>query len=454
MEALLAILAFVVGGALGAVAMRFFAGQQAVSRSKFDALHVEKEILVGKVAELNANNAQLNQRHEETHTELRQTRDQLVRLQTENRVQEEKLQQHRADLEQMEKKARESFENLAGKIFDAQATKFNENSKEKLGGLLAPLQKQLQDFQQKVDEHVKDQFSLKKEIENIVLTNQKMSQDTANLADALRGNSKTQGDWGELVLDNILEASGLRKNDDYVVQGAELGLKNVDHGRTAKPDVVVKLPDGKHIIIDSKVSLAGYEAYYATDDDAQKAIHLGKYLASVRKHAAELHDRGYQHIEKLGTPDFVLMFVPTEGAYALAMQQDKDLHNFAWNKKIVIVCPSTLFATLRTVECIWRIERQNQNAVEIAKRGGSLYDKIAGFVDDMQKLGQHMDRASGMYDAAMNKLSSGRGNILAQAENLRELGAKTTKKLPGDVLKLEDSADNAEVIDLAEKMVS
>ncbi|MDX2028808.1 MAG: DNA recombination protein RmuC [Alphaproteobacteria bacterium] len=335
------------------------------------------------------------------------------------------------------------FENLANRIFEEKTARFRQDSQDGISQLLSPLRERLQDFQKKVDEsfghQAKEQFSLKKEIERIVAVNEKMTLQTEGLSKALKGDAKAQGNWGEVMLEKILEESGLRKGKDYIVQGTELGLRHAEDGRALKPDIIIMLPDDKHIIVDSKVSLTAY-AKYCEAEDAQRQMHLKDCLASLRSHVDGLEQRRYQDAGKLGTPDFVLMFVPVEGAYALAVQQDTKLHNYAWDKKIVMVCPSTLFATLRTIASVWKMEMQNQNAMEIARRGGALYDKVAGFVDDMQKLGKQLDGASTSFANAMNKLS-GRGGVLRQTETMKALGAKASKKLPIELLGVETEAE-------------
>jgi len=343
------------------------------------------------------------------------------------------------------------FENLANKIFEEKTKRFRQDSQDGINQLLSPLKERLQEFQKKIDDsfghQAKEQFSLRKEIERIVTVNEKMTLQAEGLSKALKGDIKAQGNWGEIMLEKILEESGLRKGKDYIVQGSELGLKHAEDGRTIRPDIVIMLPDDKHIIVDSKVSLTHYAGYCSSADDAERQVLLKSYLLSIRNHVDGLEQRRYQDADKLGTPDFVLMFMPIEGAYALAVEQDSKLHSYAWNKKIVIVCPSTLFATLRTIASLWRMELQNRNAEEIAKRGGALYDKIVGFVEDMQKLGKQMKAATGAYDDAMGKLSEGRGNILRQTETMRELGLKPSKKLPAEFLA---SGDEAEMIRITE----
>ncbi len=337
----------------------------------------------------------------------------------------------------MEEKFSLQFENLANRIFEEKTDRFKKESREDLGNLLNPLRERLQEFQKKIDDSFgkqhDEQISLKKEIENIVSVNRAMSQQTENLTKALKGDVKAQGNWGEVMLEKILEAAGLREGIEYTAQGSGQGLRHVEDGGVLKPDVMIMLPEDKHIIIDSKVSLTAYERYCATDDAAERAQFLKDYLASVRAHVTGLSGKRYQDAAK-GAPDFVLMFMPIEGAFSLALQEDPGLHSFAWEKKIVIVCPSTLFATLRTVESVWRLERQNKNTLEIAKRGGLLYDKVAGFVDTMQDLGKKIDATQKTYDDAFKKLSSGTGNIIRQTEELKALGVKAGKSLPKELL--------------------
>jgi len=343
-----------------------------------------------------------------------------------------------ARLGKLEEKFSLQFENLANRIFDEKADKFKKESQEGLGNLLNPLRERLQEFQKKIDDsfgnQLREQISLKEEIKHIVSINEKMTQQTESLTKALKGDVKAQGNWGEVILEKILESSGLRKDENYIVQGSGLGLRHVEDGSTLKPDVVILLPENKHIIVDAKVSLTSYERYCATQDAAERAQHLRDYLLSIRAHVNGLAQRRYPDTEKLGTPDFVLMFMPIEGAYSLAMQSDAELHNFAWDKRIVIVCPSTLFATLRTIESVWRLERQNRNTQDIARRGSLLYEKVVGFVEDMQKIGDRLNATKEVYDKALGKLSTGPGNIIRQTEDLKTLGVKASKNMPKELL--------------------
>lgn len=341
---------------------------------------------------------------------------------------------HKSDLEEMEKKFSLQFENLANRIFEQKSSAFRKESQDGISQLLAPLKERLQEFQKKVDDsfgqQAKEQYSLKKEIENIVAANQKMTLQAESLTRALKGDVKVQGNWGEVVLEKILDMSGLRRDIDYIVQGADLKLKHTEGGSHLKPDVVVMLPEDRHVIIDSKVSLTAYERYCAASEETERAQALREFNASVRAHVQGLEQRRYQDTDTLGTPDFVLMFLPIEGAYALAMQSDPALYAFAWEKRVAVVCPPTLFISLRTIASLWRIELQNRNALEIARQGGNLYDKLVGFVEEMQNLGKRLGMAQQSYDEAFRKLSTGTGNIVKRAEDLRALGLKTAKKMP------------------------
>lgn len=377
---------------------------------------------------------------------LNHTQQELVRASVERETFSKQITQSREDLSKMEEKFQLQFENLANKIFDEKSQKFKTQSQEGLNELLNPLREKLNDFHKKVDDsfgkQANEQFALKEQIKMIVETNEKMTMQAEGLANALKGDSKTQGDWGEIVLEKLLEDSGLRKNIDYIVQGVGLGLKDSETGKHQKPDVIINLPDNKHVILDSKVSLTHYERYHSELEEGVRPQHLSQFLASVKQHVKDLEKRRYQDTEKLGTPDFVLMFMPIESAYMLALEQDRELHQFAWDKGVAIVCPSTLFSSLKTISSLWRLVDQNQNAVEIAQKGGALYDKIVGFVTDMEKLGGQLKTLENTYEGAMNKLSTGKGNILTRTEGLKTLGAKTSKSLPQNLVSADDDVQD------------
>lgn len=324
---------------------------------------------------------------------------------------------------------KQEFQNLANQIFDEKSQRFSESSRKEMGMLLTPLRDQLGDFKRRVedvyDREAKDRRALHTEISQLKQLNVQMSQDAINLTQALKGESKTQGNWGEIVLERVLEESGLRKGHEYEVQ---VSLKNQQH--RYQPDVIVHLPDGKDVIIDSKVSLTAYEKYCSSDNEAHRLHHRKAHAISLQNHVRGLGDKAYQKLEGVRSLDFVLMFVPIEGAFLLALEHDPELFRFAFERNIMLVSPTTLLVTLRTIQNIWRYEHQSQNAQEIAKRGADLYDKFVGFVESLEDVGKHLSRAQQAYDVSFNRLSSGRGNLIQQAVALNSLGVSGKKVLP------------------------
>ena len=358
-----------------------------------------------------------------------------------NAALEDRVAAQTAEVSALETRFALQFENLANRIFDEKTQTLKAQNSESLTTLLSPLRDTLASFQQKVEDSAKEQFSLKNEIRNIMTLNENMRVQTEKLTTALRGDVKAQGGWGEMMLERILEASGLRRDEDYIVQATGMDLRHAeDSARRLQPDVIIKLPEDKHVIVDAKVSLTAYERLAGANDDDSRAAALGEFNTSVKAHIKGLAERRYQDAAGLGTPDFVLMFMPIEGAYALALQSDPTLHNFAWDQRIVIVGPSTLFATLRTIASVWRLERQNKNAEEIARQGGNFYDKLVAFVGDMEVIGNRLQQTHRSYQDAMGKLASGTGNLLKRAQDLKALGLKTGKAMPKNLL---DSAEAA-----------
>ena len=305
-----------------------------------------------------------------------------------------------------------------------------------MDGLLKPLGEKIKDFEKRVEEtydrESKERFSLAKEVRDLQTLNVRISQDAVNLTNALKGENKTQGTWGEVILERVLEKSGLEKGREYEVQ---VNLKN-SQGQRFQPDVVVHLPEGKDVIIDSKVSLVGYERYCSAEPGSQQQEALKAHIQSLRQHVKQLSEKDYQNLENVRTLDFVLLFVPVEAAFTLAVQQDNELFSNAFDKNIVLVAPSTLLATLRTIQNIWRYEQQNKNAQEIAGKAGALYDKFVNFVADLEDIGGKLDSVQAVYAKAHNKLVSGKGNLVTRAENMRELGARVTKSLPANLVEL------------------
>jgi DNA recombination protein RmuC len=325
----------------------------------------------------------------------------------------------------------ESAEKLELKLREMSQKIFEEKSQHSLRGMelmLNPFREKMVEFQNKVEEmhmtDTKDRLKLHAEIERIVMTGQKMSVETENLTRALKGDVKLQGNWGEMILQKILEASGLRENHEFTLQGKDLKLKDED-GRTMMPDVIINLPENKHLIIDSKVSLVSYERYINGEQEED----LSEFFDSLYEHVKGLANKKYQNLDKLVSPDYVMLFVPIEGAFVLSMQKDKELFNYAWERNIVLVSPSTLLATLRTVASLWKQERQSKNAQEIAKQAGALYDKFVGVTDDLEGIQVQIRRVDDSFQELKSKMISGKGSVASRMENLRELGAKNTKNL-------------------------
>lgn len=333
---------------------------------------------------------------------------------------------------QNHEKLLQQFELLAHKIFDEKNLQFQNQSQIHIGQLVEPLKERLKDFEKKVEETYSSERAergvLRGEIQKLFELNQVMSTEANNLTRALKGESKTQGNWGEMILENILERSGLRKNEEYIIQAADLNLKT-DTGLRQYPDVIIHLPGGKHLIVDSKVTLNAYQNYISATTEAEKEKWAKSHVKSLENHIQELSQKKYHLLQQLITPDFVILFMPIEPAFALAFQQKPDLLTWAWEKNIALVSPTTLLTTLRTVSSLWKQERQQKNVLEIARRGGLLYDKFAGLLKDFAELGVKLDAAQQAHGEIRRKLSEGRGNLISQAEELKELGIKSDKSV-------------------------
>jgi DNA recombination protein RmuC len=326
------------------------------------------------------------------------------------------------------------FKTLASEIFDEKGKRFRETSEKEIKALLNPFQERIQEFKKQVSDsyetEVRERASLKEQITQLARLNQQISQEAENLTNALKGQTKTQGAWGEMILETVLEQSGLRKGEEYEIQ---VSMES-EEKRRLRPDAVVHIPGNRDVIIDAKVSLKAYEEFCSADTDEERQKSLAEHMRSVRNHIKILRDKDYSALPDLKTVDFVLMFVPIEGAFSLAVQGDNRLFTEAFQNRIVLVSPSTLFATLRTIENSWRFEKQTQNAQEIARRAGALYEKFVGFVEDLEKVGNYLDMGKKSYDSALGKLSQGKGNLIRRAEDLKDLGAQTGKKLPDNLL--------------------
>ncbi|WPU63637.1 DNA recombination protein RmuC [Peredibacter starrii] len=317
---------------------------------------------------------------------------------------------------------------LTQEIFEEKSRRFREDSLRGMELVLNPFREKMADFQKRVEEmhltDTKDRLKLHSEIERIVMTGQKMTSETENLTRALKGDVKMQGNWGEMILEKLLEASGLRNGEEFILQGKEMGLKD-EEGRTMQPDVIINLPENKHLIVDSKVSLVAYERFVNEGQEED----LSHFLDSLYAHIKGLSSKNYQRLDKLQTPDYVMLFIPIEGAFMLAMQKDRELFNHAWDRNIMLVGPSTLLATLRTVASLWKQERQTKNAIEIARQAGALYDKFVGVANDLDSMQNQIKRVGDSFEDLKSRMLTGKGSLASRMENLKELGAKTTKSL-------------------------
>lgn len=344
-------------------------------------------------------------------------------------AQQEKITEQKAEIEKLQEKFTKEFELIAGKILEEKTQRFTETNKTNLDQLLNPLKENIKAFEDKVEKVYKSESDernvLKGEISKLMELNRQISQEAHNLTKALKADSKKQGNWGEVVLDRILEASGLVNGESYSKQS---GFSD-ENGNRLLPDVIIHLPEKKHLIIDSKVSLLAYERLVNCEEDALKAQYLGEHILSIKNHIKNLCSKNYCDLYGINSPDFVLLFIPIESSFAIAVQHDIELFEFAWNKRVVIVTPSTLLATLKTTASIWKQEQQTRNAIDIATKAGALYDKFVGFINDLKRVGDNLDKAKESYSDAFGKLSTGSGNLIGRVENLKKLGAKTTKQI-------------------------
>lgn len=401
------------------------------SRSKVNRLAEKLEDAAGRLQQLGEENTTLHK----SETDLRLKEARLVTLiRTERRNSAEKL----ALLEDARDDLRLQFSNLAREIFDDNNESFNSRSKERLESLLHPFHLQLDELKKEIRQtylsDTRERTTLQSELAHLKEMNLRISQEAINLTRALKGDKKLQGNWGELVLEKILEQSGLRKGHEFELQK---GLRD-NENRLFKPDVVIHLPDERDIIIDSKVSLVAWEKYCSSDDHKQQQEALGELATAIRNHITSLSSKNYEDLVGTRSLDFVLMFMPVDALFLAAFDHDQTLFNEAMNKKVVIVTPTTLMATLRTIQNIWRHEQQNRNSLEIARKAGSLYDKFRGFVEDLDKIGKQLQGCNSAYDSAMAKLSRGRGNLVSQASQLIDLGIRVKKELPKDIIEQQD----------------
>ena len=419
----MAIIFLGIGGALGWL----------FARNKFTA---ERQQDYGNLLIEQEKNKNLYTQLEETRRSLEAEREKVMELnntlastEADYRNLEEKLAERKKELDTIQEKFTAEFKNLANEILEKNSAKFTDLNKSSMSELLSPLKDKILTFEKKVEEtydkELRDKISLREEVRKLYELNNRISEEANNLTRALKGDTKKQGDWGEVILETVLERSGLTKDREYRKQVITTNAG----GETIKPDYLVMLPDKRHIIIDSKVSLVAYDNFVNSQDEAARPKFLKAHVESLKNHIKVLSEKNYFSSLEFNTPDFVLMFVPIESSFSLALQADQDLFNFAWERRIVIVSPTTLLATMRTVASMWKMDKQSQHAFQIAEESGKLYDKFKLFMDDMVKVGTQLNSTRSTYEDAMKKLVTGRGNLVHQAEKLREMGAKNTRRI-------------------------
>lgn len=412
----------------------------------FDALNQSSKVASTDVVRLSTVNAQqiedlnnLRQEIIDARSEARSSGLQLAEFKARLEETERAFAEKEALFKQTGESLKKEFQLLASQIFEKQGEVFRVRNEAHLSMALAPFKTQLSDFRKKVDQvyitDAKDRASLLTEVRNLQRASEKVNEETENLTRALKGDNRLQGNWGELVLERVLEESGLRKDHEYVLQHS---FRNAD-GDIKRPDVIIHLPEDKDVVVDAKVSLVAYEMAVSSDDDAAREVAIKRHVQSVRAHVKKLSDQSYDQLPGVRSLDFVLLFVPVESAFTLAMEKDPSLFTEAFEKRLVIVSPTTLMMTLRIIDNVWRYEKQNKNAQEIARRAGALYDKLRVVLEDMDQLGRNLDQASRSYDSAYTRLAKGRGNLVRQVEQFRELGATVKRSIPQEIV---DEADD------------
>ncbi|HEY0176439.1 MAG TPA: DNA recombination protein RmuC [Pedobacter sp.] len=349
--------------------------------------------------------------------------EEILNAQLDKQLQQEKY------IAELQQKFKMEFEQIASQILEEKTSKFTLQNRANMDLILSPLKENIKAFEEKVDRVYKAESDerniLKGVISQLMDQSRQIQEDANNLTKALKGDNKKQGNWGEIILERVLERSGLVKDQEYRVQSSF----STAHGNRVQPDVIIDLPDDKHIVVDSKVSLIAYEKYVSAETDEDRDIYIRQHLLSLKNHIQDLSGKNYHALYQINSPDFVLLFIPIESSFGIAVQKDAELFNYAWDKKVVIVSPSTLLATLRTISSIWKQERQNRNVLEIARLSGTMYDKFVGFITDMESIGRNIRQSQDAYDKALNKLSSGAGNLANTADKIKKLGAKTTKQI-------------------------
>jgi DNA recombination protein RmuC len=431
MEAVLLVAGLLVGGLAVLLWKR---NQPDGAAAELQDLRTRLGIEEARAAQLLADRSRLEQQLQQEQQQLIRLSEEKSALEARQHYQDEKLARQQQEMDQIREKFTMEFKNIANELLESRSKTFSTQNQQQLELLLSPLRERLKEFESKVDsthkESLEKHASLFNELRNLRELNQNMSEEARNLTRALKGESKTQGNWGELILERILERSGLSRDAEYRVQESLL----TDEGRRVQPDVTILLPGERFLVIDSKVSLTDYERFVSAEDEAEKLAALKRHVLSMRAHIKGLSEKKYEHLHGAGSPDFVLMFVPLESAFHAALQQDADLFGDAFDKNIVLVSTSTLLATLRTIASLWRTEKQNQNAQEIARQAANMYDKFVDFSSDLIKVGVQLDGTQKTYAEAMKKLTEGKDNLVRKTERLKELGAKGSKQIDSRLL--------------------
>lgn len=444
-----AVLIFISGSLIGFVIAKYFTKHNSSQNEELQLLEKENFSLKKDIDYLNQRLDKSIEEFKNQQQRERELQDEKIQLSSQLSVSNtnlknisEKLESQKLELEKLQEKFTKEFKLAANAILQQNSEQFSKSHQKQLEDILTPLKLKIKDFEDNIEkkylDETKERSSLKQEIKNLMNLNQTLSSEAQNLTKALKGDNKKQGNWGEVILERILESSGLTKGDEYETQYSDTNINN----KRIQPDVIIKLPDNKHIIVDSKVSLIAYEKYCNCEIDLEKQLHLKEHLSSVRSHVKGLSEKNYQTAIGVNSPDFVLLFIPIESSFSLAIQSDQNLYNYAWGMKVVIVSPTTLLATLRTIASVWKHEKQTKNAIKIAKQAGDMFDKFKGFLDDMQKIEKGLDMSTKAYHEAFKKLRSGNGNLVSRAEKLKKLGAKANKDIPKSILDIvEDEED-------------
>ncbi|WP_196892760.1 DNA recombination protein RmuC [Aureivirga marina] len=440
-QIIISILSFVIGGLIAWLYIKLQASKNSNS-SKEDLQQKENEIshlnnlLESVKLEKSQQNAELKEEIEHLRNEKEDVLIEYTRRNSENNSLKEKLKEQKNEIFNLQEKFSIEFENLANKILEEKSEKFTKQNHTHLQQLLNPLQEKIQHFEKKVEETHKDSIdrhaALREQIFGLEKLNLQMSKDALNLTKALKGDSKMQGNWGEIILERVLEKSGLEKGREFEMEKSF--SVNYDNRTRLRPDVIIHLPENRKMIIDSKVSLTAYEKYINCEEETLKPTLLKEHITSINRHVMQLSQKRYEDLYQIESPDFVLLFIPIEPAFAVASKMDPNLYNNAFSKNIVIVTPSTLLATLRTINSIWQNEKQKKNAIQIAQQAGAMYDKFEGLIQNLIKIGKRLDDAKSEYSGAMNKLCEGKGNIVVSMEKLKDMGAKAKKSLPESIV--------------------